>query len=393
VPECHERAESVLCTFERNHRAYQAQLSQNRLFYPVNPVIAVVLPSNTVKLTHTQRFHDDKGHCIVGVTKTPPRFLFRVAAGPRIGFGHLMRCAALARALKIRPLVSVRGGEAMARTVRGLGFDLTAGFDLSAIDVVIVDDPSPRHARTWLKRAKRAGATTATIHDLGVGCHDADLVVDGSVTARPLGRGAAGFRGPRFTVVDPRVLIARTARRPRRTLRRPRVLIALGGGSHVFTFVQPLVRDIARRCPRAEITVAAGVSRQPRPSLGSARWIERPHGLAPDLARSDVAVVAGGVTLYEACAIGVPIVALSVVPAQRAAIEAIAAHGAAVDCGPGACQDRTLVVDRAGEAVAMFLADWPARRHSTAAARRLIDGRGALRLASRLRALALTRRS
>ena len=149
----------------------------------------------------------------MGVAKTSPRFLFRVAAGPRIGFGHLMRCAALARALKIRPLVSVRGGEGMARTVRGLGFDLTAGFDLSAIDVVIVDDPSPRHARTWLKRAKRAGATTATIHDLGVGCHDADLVVDGSVTARPLGRGAAGFRGPRFTVVDPRVLIARTARR------------------------------------------------------------------------------------------------------------------------------------------------------------------------------------
>jgi hypothetical protein len=51
------------------------------------------------------------------------------------------------------------------------------------------------------------------------------------------------------------------------------------------------------------------------------------------------------------------------------------------------------VVDRAGAAVAMLLGDWPARRHSTAAARRLIDGRGALRLASRLRALALTRRS
>jgi spore coat polysaccharide biosynthesis predicted glycosyltransferase SpsG len=319
---------------------------------------------------------------------TPPvRFLFRVAAGPRIGFGHLMRCRALARALHVPPLVSLRGGAVVRRTARALGFQLAEDLALSTIDVVIVDDPSTRHARAWLMRAKRAGAATATINDVGVGDRVADLVIDGRVSARALGGGVAGLRGPRFAVLDPRLLVARAERRQRRTPKRQRVLIALGGGSHVFSVVQPLVREIACRCPRVAIAVAGGFSLRSRPALESARWIERPDGLASDLVRSDVAVVSGGVTLYEACAVGVPVVALSVVPAQRPAIEAFAACGAAIDARAGVLHQRMLVT-RAGAAVARLLGSRSACRRSAAAALRLVDGRGALRIACRLRALA-----
>jgi spore coat polysaccharide biosynthesis predicted glycosyltransferase SpsG len=319
---------------------------------------------------------------------TPARFLFRLAAGPRIGFGHLMRCRALARALHVRPLVSIRGGAGARRTARAIGCDLADGTALCRTDLLIVDDPSPRHARTWLLRATRAGRPAATIHDLRTGDQAADLVVDGRVTARPSRRGGTALRGPRFTVLDPGVAAARAARRPHRATRRPRVLIALGGGSHIFAVVQPLVADIARRCPGVTITVAAGFCRQSRPALRGARWIGRPDGLTWDLAESDVAVVGGGVTLYEACAIGAPAVALAVVPAQRAAIRAFAARGAAIDAG--ALADGVLAAGRAAAAVAGLLGDAPARRRCSAAARRLIDGRGALRVAARMRSLART---
>jgi len=317
---------------------------------------------------------------------TSARFLFRAAAGPRIGFGHLMRCRAMARALAVRPCVSMRGGAGARHTAGALGFDLADRLELAGVDVAIVDDPSPRHAEAWLMRARRAGIATATIHDLGVGSPMADLVVDGHVSTQPpLGATVAGLYGPRFAILDPRVVVARARRRKRRRLAASRVLIALGGGAHVVSLVRPLVREIARRCPGVRISIAAGFSGGARPSLAAARWIDRPDGLVWDLVRSDVAVVAGGVTLYEACAVGIPVVAVSVVPAQRTAIEAFAAQGAAIDAGALPSQ---LVVDRAGAAVDMLLDDRVARDRISAAGRRLIDGRGAVRFAARLRSLA-----
>jgi spore coat polysaccharide biosynthesis predicted glycosyltransferase SpsG len=266
-----------------------------------------------------------------------------------------------------------------------LGFDLADEFDLTGIAAAIVDDPSARRAHAWLLKAKRAGLATVAICDLASGSAAADLVVDGHVAAGPIEGLAARLHGPRFVVLDPRLLAARAKPRVRRASSRPRVLVALGGGAHVISFVEPLALDIARRCPNARISIAAGFSTGERPRVGAARWIARPDGLARDLAASDVAVVAGGMTLYEACAVGIPAVAVSVVPAQRPAIEAFAAQGAAIDAGmlPNGGD-----VDRAGTAVALLLGDQSARRRLSAAGRHLIDGRGALRLATRLRALA-----
>jgi UDP-2,4-diacetamido-2,4,6-trideoxy-beta-L-altropyranose hydrolase len=315
----------------------------------------------------------------------PVRFLFRLAAGPRIGFGHLMRCRALARALHVRPLVSIRGGADARSAARAAGCHLAGRPALSGIDVLVVDDPSPRHARAWLVRARRAGSSTATIHDLGIGSRAADLVIDGSVTARPRRGHATTLRGVPFAVLHPDVAAARAQRRRLHVSARARVLIALGGGSHVFSVVRPLVAAIARHCPDATIAVAAGFSRQSRPALGGAVWIDRRNGLARDLARADVAVVAGGVTLYEACAVGVPVVAMAVVPAQRRAVAAFARKGAAIDVG--ALSDPGIAVNT-GAAVAGLLEDPSMRRRRSMAGLRLIDGRGAHRIAATCRALA-----
>lgn len=320
----------------------------------------------------------------------PVRFLFRLAAGPRIGFGHLMRCRALARALHVRPLVSIRGGAGARRTARALGCDLAEGTALSGIDLLILDDPSPRHAHTWLLRAKRAGRSAATIHDLRIGPRAADLVVDGRITGHAPPGAAPGLYGTRFTVLDPRVIAARAGRRRRAFARkRPRVLVALGGGAHVYAVARALVDEIHRRCPSAAVDVVAGFCRRNvRPLLGAGRWIERRDGLARDLGGCDVAVVAGGVTLYEACAIGVPAVAVAVVPGQQPAIRAFAARGAVIDVGSLAAADGA--VELAGAAVAELLHDACARGRRASAARRLVDGRGAQRVAARMRSLART---
>jgi spore coat polysaccharide biosynthesis predicted glycosyltransferase SpsG len=323
------------------------------------------------------------------------RFLFRLAAGPRIGFGHLMRCRALARALRVRPIVSIRGGAAARLTAQALGCEVVRDGTrtLRAVDLLVVDDPAPARARAWLRRARRAGTPVATIHDLGVGSRAADLIVDGSITGHAPRGAAPVLYGTRFTVLDPRVTAARTDRRRRVGRRkRLRVLVALGGGAHVYALARTLVDAIHRRCRSAAIDVVAGFCRRDvRPSLGAARWIERRDGLAPDLAGCDVAVVAGGVTLYEACAIGVPAVAMAVVPGQQRAIRAFAARGAVVDIGSLAGADGA--VELVAAAVAELLRDASARDRRASAARRLVDGRGAQRVALRIRVLARNRAS
>ena len=87
----------------------------------------------------------------------------------------------------------------------------------------------------------------------------------------------------------------------------------------------------------------------------------------------DVAVVAGGVTLYEACALGTPAVGLAVVPEQRRAIPAFARRGAVIDAGSR--QTRRSNVRRAA---------WRGCSETNGAggitasrARQLVDGRGA----------------
>jgi len=322
-----------------------------------------------------------------------PGVLFRVAAGPRIGFGHLLRCRALSRALHARPSVSLRGGAVARRAARMLGCELTRpdARRLRTIDLVVVDDPSPRHAADWLRRARRAGAPTATIHDLGVGSRAADLIVDGSITHLDARCSPRTLRGPRFTVLDSRVAGAREARGRRRTSpgqsRVPLILVALGGGSHVQRLAPALAAEIARRCPHATIRIARGFTPCAPPALpAGARWMTRHNGLARDLVACDVVVTAGGVTLYEACAIGAPAVALAVVPGQRPAVAAFAARGAVVDAG--ALDAGVVTLRRAAAAVAQLLGDPAARRRCSRLARGLVDGLGAARVADRLQALA-----
>ncbi len=323
------------------------------------------------------------------MTSSPAvRVFFRVAAGSRVGFGHLVRCRSLARALGIAPRGSVRGNAATGRAATAMGWTLAATASTRALadeqpDVLVVDDPSATHTAVWVRAARLLGVPVATIHDLGLGRVASDLMIDGSVLDGPLRTDPAELRGPAHMILDPGILATRQRRMPRPALQ---VLIALGGGSHVYPLAARIARAIAARVPDIRIRAAAGFSSPVRPPLlARGQWVTAPDGLAHELAHSTIAVVAGGVTLYEACALGVPAVALAVTAAQHRTVRGIAKYGAAIDAGRPPTTAATIA--RVADAAAALVHDARRQRQLSLRGRRLVDGRGAFRVAARVREL------
>jgi spore coat polysaccharide biosynthesis predicted glycosyltransferase SpsG len=314
------------------------------------------------------------------------RVIFRVAAGPRCGFGHLVRCRSLSHALGVDPRVSVRGTAATRAVAASFGWtvidvDSDRGLRAEKPALLVVDDPSAAATREWVRRARRLNIPVATIHDLGRDYAASDLIVDGSISSRSNSGQTAALGGPQFAILHPAFATMGQAQpNPRR------VLIALGGGGHVLKLARHLCDEIARRAPVADIHVARGfVPGRRDPVLPAGRWVSAPDGLATELSQAAVAVVAGGVTLYEACALGIPVVALAVTSAQHKTIRDMAHRGAVIDAGSPSAID--MAIELAADLVSRLLDDERLGRRYSKTARTLVDGRGAIRVAERLRRL------
>ena len=322
------------------------------------------------------------------MTAAAPSVLFCAAAGPRVGFGHLVRGAVLARALGAVPRVvlrasadAARAAVAMGWTVERLSSVLTSANEPA---LMVVDDPCAHHAARWIRRARQRGIPVAVVRDLGLLNLRADLTIDGSITMRP-GSAPADLQGPDFAILDPSLADRRAAAAGRDG---SRIVVALGGGAYVRAMGVELADAIARRAPNAVVEVAPGFVAGRLPALGPrGRWI--PAGrLHASLATAGVAVVAGGLTLYEACALAAPSVAVAVTPAQRLTTRAFGDAGAIVDAS---APSRARTISRAAAAVARLIAapaEAAALGHAGGA---IVDGRGAIRVADRLRQLGATR--
>lgn len=315
--------------------------------------------------------------------------LFASAAGPELGFGHLVRCGVVARTLGARCELTLRGPEAARDAALRFGWTLHQGSSLLhhlQPDLLIVDDPSVIQRERWIGRARAAGVPVVVFVDGEARPGRADLVVDGSFAAvrRPRDGRCAG---PDWALLSPAV---GHRRRQPIARRRNRVLVALGGGAHVARLGVAAAAAITTHMPEVRVDLASGFAAGRRPSLpAGCRWIDTTNGLVDPLASCAVAVVAGGMTMYEACALGTPAVAVPVVAAQRPAIDAAASLGAVtrVTRGSGPARAGTIAA-----AVAHLLTRPDRASAQAATASRLVDGRGVARLVARIdRLLALHR--
>ncbi len=359
------------------------------------------------------------------------KIAFRADASPKIGSGHIMRCLALADALRDRGdetlFVSRIMPDGLQRRLREAGhrvaispsaprrgppdsndpphahwldtdWETDAEATLSALapgrwDWLAVDHYA-LDAR-WAVRLRAKAERLLVIDDVADRPLDADLVLDPNLQPDPEARylrrlihpdPAKLMLGPSFALLRPEFasLAAQRARqrRPLRTL-----LIAFGGGDAHGATASALqqLRDPAFAV--LNIIALLGGLHPARPELETI-CADQPHielifdsaDVAPLMLRSDLAIGAGGGMTYERMCLGLPAILIALERNQEGPSAFLAERGLATYLG----RFDQLPPEAFADAVAQAMNGAIALESQAQAGMRLVDGQGTSRVADRL---------
>lgn len=319
------------------------------------------------------------------------RVAFRTEGNHRQGMGDLMGSIALADecakgADEILFLIS-GGEEAIAAiTERGYSYCAVATFEaeqpiLRAFrpDVILVNKLKSDPA--YLQALKHLAGLVVTIDDDGDGARHADLRVN---VLYPV-PGA---------VTDPRYIALRSEfqevhQREKTIARDVRELFITQGGSDTYGFTPVILRSLERMGIRPRCTVVLGPAFQHERELAQVlkestldlTVVRNTRNMAGLIGAADVAVTAGGLTMFELLCAGVPSL---VVCAERFEIETarrLEEAGAAVNLGFGG----DLEEERLAKAVDALAGDAPRRAQLSRRGKDLVDGQGCTRIMELIR--------
>ena len=329
-----------------------------------------------------------------------PVVVVRVAGGPRLGFGHVRRCWTLATELAAEADVRfVTTTPDAADVLTAAGFTASAEAspgDTTALErtlaavaggvVAVVDDPELSGDDVARLRGL---APVAVIDDACTRALPAELVINGSAGAAELPyRGAPDTRyllGPEYMIL--RRDFAREPLRPRRVADVRRVLVLGGGGAAVGAVLDETLSATRTTLPDAEVDVIVGPFASP-PALPSAHAVtvhRNPANVRRLMLAADMAVTGGGQTAYELAATATPAVGVRLAENQRVNLRGLATAAVLLDVG---APEEPGFRARFADGLRRLVADPEERARMGRAGRRLVDGRGAGRVATELVALA-----
>ena len=318
--------------------------------------------------------------------------VFHANAGVQVGWGHIVRCSALATALLEQnwQVVFLATEETVAvldvhlpntvthhlldhpisapQTIAALKRDFRAGCDLMVLDDYDLDEKDEAAFRPWAR-------CILAMEDIPGRRHDCDLLLDptpgrsrADYTAT-LPEAAAALMGSRFALLrDPFGSIDRAPDAP------PRILISFGA-----TDPNNVTEKILEQLDGFAVDILLSGT---APALERVRQLVKVRQSTTNLhvdisaaelsilmSRCIIAIGAGGSSAWERCAAGLPSIVIKIADNQSDVIEAVLKNGAAVEG-----HDIRSAVDS-------LLNDTDRRERIGKAARRLCDGFGARRIA------------
>ena len=338
--------------------------------------------------------------------------LIRADASPTIGTGHVMRCLAVAEALRDQGhealFAAVESTPAIDRRLSADGFrhvsiagpvgqaaDLAATRSLLRREhgtAVMLD--GYRFGEAYRVGLQAAGARVLAWDDLGDGTPlHADLVVNAAPQAAALlydamAPGAVLLLGPGYAPLRREVRLA--AQEPRRSIVDRPVLLVTFGGSDPLGLTGPVLQALAKGRPAGCRIVAVVGGSNPRAEEVAALAaegvfveIDCPR-MGALMADSGLAVSAGGGTMGELAALAVPTLLVVTADNQAMASGDAAELGWCTTVDARGCDPDKAAAVIAGRALALWADSGQRQRMQDAATALPLDGDGAVRIASAL---------
>lgn len=307
-------------------------------------------------------------------------------ASPTIGSGHVVRCLALAAALRA-------GGARVTLAAAHILDGLRDRAD--ALGVPVVPRETAPRSPDWVvidgyhldvaarRHLADPGAPRLVLDDVGGEANDATIALNQNLFASPSGptRAASGelLAGPHYALLGPEFAGASPARpQPSRA---DRILVTMGG-SDPRDATSRAVAALAGLVPRPTVRVVVGTAHPDRAAVARAAAdggfeIEvNVPSLAPHLAWSDLVVSGCGTSVLEAARLGRPIVGVVLADNQQAVARALERDGLGIVVG----RHPTLDLAVLRSAVAELRDDQLRRMTIAKVGPSLIDGRGAHRV-------------
>lgn len=323
-------------------------------------------------------------------------WLFRVASLPRHGGGHLARCTALAAAVRAHSPVTFvlddvdDGAQLAAKALGQNGYKSVEAAKAGSIPILgTVIDGYEFTDETAAFYAARG--PLVAFDDFLRPPASADLVINASChLSGETVAGVPALLGPNYALIN-EIFSAIPDRD--RTAPVQRILVTFGKldpGDATGLVLESLDRLIMK-VPKFDVTVIAPQNAEGKP------WFKRRDitilSAVPNLIEltrtADLVIGAAGVSLFERMAAGVPSVTLSIVDNQDLFVAGAAAAGGTVNGG----SVNQVTTSSLSEKIEVLLSNPDLRMEMSRSARKLIDGKGANRIAAVMRDLVKSKSS
>ena len=345
----------------------------------------------------------------VGEEMEKIKICFRVDGHPELGMGHLGRCLALAQALQEAAdtgilFLTKDYGEAIQKIsksghlIESIYLNLSENEELEVVikqlqkfkaDILITD--IPYRSEDYLKKLKEFGKLLVSIDDLALTSFCSDIVVSGYLSAR-LKKYISTNPNTKF-FLDPSYLMLhmqfeKLNKTPRKIRERGRFVLVTLGGADPENLTAKAVRALSRINKKLEVTVVLGPAyvhhKELRELLKSVKNSKSKFivefnvkNMAKLMMRADVALSAGGETIYELAATGTPTISLAHIEHQSLNAQELERKGVVINLGLG----RSVSEEKISNVVESLLRDKNLRQKMSIKGKKLVDGRGAKRAA------------